>query len=116
MNNTTEYNIEEIKKVVEVLYASAVNEMQIEQRSVYGGLFIEVDWENIKLKNIAVDRGFLRFFDEHRSDVLKCFIVRMVFRHFVPGYIKPSEEELEVLGWPFEWCSKNMDMMSMLIT
>ena len=116
MSNTTEYNIEEIKTVVEAMYASAMSVMQIEQRSVYGGVFLEFDWETNATINIAVDRGFLEFFDEHRASVLRCFIVRAVFRHFVPGYIKPSEEELETLGWPYEWTSKNMLMMSTLIT
>ena len=90
--------------------------MKIEQRSVPGGLFIYVDWETSTVLDIEVDRGFLEFFEQHRDNVMRCFIVRRVLRHFAPGCNKPSEEDLNTLGWPTEWVSRHMTMLSTLIT
>ena len=115
MSNMPEISIKELSEVVNALCAHAAVK-QVEQRSVYGGLFVYVDWGTSTILDIEVDRGFLEFFEQHRDNVLRCFIVRSVLRHFVPSYIKPSEEELTALGWPTEWVSKHMVMMSTLIT
>ena len=115
MSNTPEISIKELNEVVNALCAHAAVK-QVEQRSVPGGLFIYVDWETSTVRDIEVDRGFLEFFEEHRANVLRCFIVRKVIRHFSPGYNKPSEEDLSELGWPTEWASRHMTMLSTLIT
>ena len=115
MINAPEISIKELSKVVDALCTHAAMK-QVEQRSVPGGLFIYVDWETSTILDLEVDRGFLEFFEEHRVNVLRCFIVKKVIRHFSPGFNKPSEEDLSDMGWPTEWASRHMTMLSTLIT